>query len=444
MKKIFAVLFFFYIFFIFPTPLFANDFQTGYQIEYFLDKQNTFQTKTKITISVVNLRSDVHLQSFTLGFPTDFPISGISVSADEGSASYETLQKGDKTVLVVKLNNEKTKREDAYSVYIEFLQENIFQASGSVAELLVPVVEDTIFDAKKIIVHTNGENAEIVKPKPDSVNTNTMVWESPKAKLIYAVFGSEQYYSLDLAYHIANTKLTSVFTEIAFPPETQTQKIYVESIRPKSDSVYIDANGNYMARYNLAPKERKIIVFKGFAEVRANANSFSLPDDVRDSYQTTVHSSFSTSREFSHEFIKLSKEKGIRAREIQGFGNFFHPKLRPISLVSDNIHSWVELYDEKSGVWIPLDPMWERATGIDYASQFDMNHIAFAIHEKNDEYPLPAGMYKWENSKDVSIQAIVKLPEKKIRLSDKIKEFSGRKSLWERIADFLKRLRIFS
>ncbi len=443
MKKIFAVLLFFSVFFIFPSSLFADDFQTEYQIEYFLDQQNSSQTKAKITISVANLRSDAHLQSFSLGFPADFSVYGIAVSADTGSASYDMLQKGDQTVLVIKLKNEKTKRGDMYTVYIEFFQENIFQINGAAAEFLAPVMESAIFDSKKIIVHTAGRKADVIKPQPHFMDVNTVVWENPKKQLMYAIFGNKQYYSLDLAYHIANTKLTSVFTEIALPPQTQAQKIYVESIRPGPDSAYIDTDGNYIARYNLAPKEKKTIVFKGFAEVQANPGSFSLSGGVRDIYQTVVNSPLDTSREFSREFIRLVREKGIRAREIQGFAAFFHPKLRPISLVSDNIHSWVELYDSKIGAWIPLDPMWEHATGIDYAPLFDMNHVSFVIHETHEKYPLPAGTYKWENSKDVSVQAITKLPEKKIRLSDKMKEFSEKKNLLERIADFLKSLRFW-
>ncbi|MFS8159848.1 MAG: hypothetical protein ACMG6E_06490, partial [Candidatus Roizmanbacteria bacterium] len=42
--------------------------------------------------------------------------------------------------------------------------------------------------------------------------------------------------------------------------------------------------------------------------------------------------------------------------------------------------------------------------GIDYFSGFDVNHIAFAMHGKNPETPLSAGMYKTKDSKDISVK----------------------------------------
>ena len=101
----------------------------------------------------------------------------------------------------------------------------------------------------------------------------------------------------------------------------------------------------------------------------------------------------------------------------QGFGFSQDPKLRPLSLVSDILHSWPEYYDLKSQLWIPVDPTWENTSGIDYFSSFDLNHITFVIHGKDPEYPLPAGTYKTENSRDVAISATNILPQEKRSLT---------------------------
>ena len=89
------------------------------------------------------------------------------------------------------------------------------------------------------------------------------------------------------------------------------------------------------------------------------------------------------------------------------------PKLQPISLSSDILHAWPEYYDIKTESWIAVDPTWENTSGIDYLTSFDLNHIAFVIHGKNPEYPMPAGMYKIENSRDVLIKPVVNQPVEK-------------------------------
>ncbi len=120
--------------------------------------------------------------------------------------------------------------------------------------------------------------------------------------------------------------------------------------------------------------------------------------------------------EFTDLFIALAREKGIWAREIEGYGFSSDPNLRPLSLISDVLHAWPEYYDQVKNIWVPVDPTWENTSGIDYFSSFDLNHIVFAIHGKQSDYPLPAGMYKTEDSKDIQIIATNIEPDKKNNL----------------------------
>jgi hypothetical protein len=114
--------------------------------------------------------------------------------------------------------------------------------------------------------------------------------------------------------------------------------------------------------------------------------------------------------EFTDLFIAISREKGIYSREIQGYGFSLDPRLQPLSLSSDILHAWPEYYDLKTENWIAIDPTWGNTSGIDYFSSFDLNHITFVIHGKDPDYPLPAGMYKIEKSRDVSIKPVIEDP----------------------------------
>jgi len=117
--------------------------------------------------------------------------------------------------------------------------------------------------------------------------------------------------------------------------------------------------------------------------------------------------------EFSDLFVAIAREKGIYSREIEGYGFSLDPKLQPISLSSDVLHAWPEYFDPVTQNWVSVDPTWENTSGIDYFSSFDLNHIVFSIHGQNPDYPLPAGMYKTDNTHDISIKPVVDLPEEK-------------------------------
>ena len=49
--------------------------------------------------------------------------------------------------------------------------------------------------------------------------------------------------------------------------------------------------------------------------------------------------------EFTDLFVAIAREKGIMAREIEGYGFTQDAKLRPLSLTSDILHSWPEYFD---------------------------------------------------------------------------------------------------
>ena len=117
--------------------------------------------------------------------------------------------------------------------------------------------------------------------------------------------------------------------------------------------------------------------------------------------------------EFSDLFVGIAREKGIYSREIEGYGFSLDPKLQPISLSSDILHAWPEYFDTKTENWVAVDPTWENTSGIDYFSSFDLNHIVFVIHGKNPDYPLAAGMYKIENSRDILIKPVINEPVEK-------------------------------
>lgn len=355
--------------------------------------------------------------------------------------------------------------------FLSFDQANLFKINGKVWEVVLPVIENTQNESYNVIVNlpeTTNKKISISKPKPDTITGNKIIWNNPNTKTIYAVFGESQVYQAELTYHLKNDQIYPIFTEVAFPPETSNQKIYIQSISPVPESALIDEDGNYLGKYFLKPLETKTINYKSLIEVYSKTrddsapyfrsiisqqkeylltakkywqiskvdqiNNVNSPKEIYDFVTNTLKYNYnkvnsSNKRlgadyilsnpdqavclEFSDLFVGIAREKGIYSREVEGYGFSLDPRLQPISLASDILHAWPEYFDTKTENWTAVDPTWENTSGINYFSSFDLNHIVFVIHGKNPEYPLSAGMYKIENSRDILIKPVIESPDEK-------------------------------
>jgi transglutaminase-like putative cysteine protease len=269
---------------------------------------------------------------------------------------------------------------------------------------------------------------------------------------------------------LENPTVTKAITQVVLPPDTAYQKIYFDDITPKPIEIEIDEDGNWLATFDLEPKEKITAVAKGSAVLylepvvpiingKADLSKYLLPQKywpVNDSQIKNLADELETPKkiyeyivnnfaynydringktgrlgakeafnnpqnsictEFTDAFISLSRAAGIPAREVNGFAYTENSKLKPLSLVADVLHAWPEYYDENRNLWVPVDPTWGNTTGgIDYFSNLDFNHFTLAIHGTNSEKPYPAGYYKFEGeeSKDIYIEFSQQTPQEKL------------------------------
>lgn len=106
--------------------------------------------------------------------------------------------------------------------------------------------------------------------------------------------------------------------------------------------------------------------------------------------------------EFTDLFITLARAMGIPARELNGYAvNIYEKSDLPLSIKlksGDYLHAWPEYYDPNFG-WVPVDPTWGSTSQLDFFSKLDNSHFVFAIKGLNSEHPLPAGLYRKDDSK---------------------------------------------
>lgn len=457
------LVFFLLFFFLGIGTVHAADFRSSYNIEYYIqanEPQNN--TKASYTIALTNLQPDLIIKKFTLSLPKSFGIENIIARDDKGNVGQTVVDKDRSIDVTFEFNNPRPGLNEVNTLYLDFQQKNIFRSKGSIWEVFIPTIEGKEGDTHTITVYMpTGQHRKLslAKPTPDLVTFDKVVWSSNTGKSIYAVFGEEQRYMMDLTYHISNPNIYKVYTDIAFPPDTLYQKIVVDSIIPSPDYVYSDSDGNYMARYNLNGKEEKQIEFKGIATIytvprseyksyiqkqfqdeqkslfdvqpfwKLNSETPVTSNNIKDHFDYTIKTlSYNFNRviqgnsrmgaaqalvypdqavctEFSDVLIASARQRGIYTREVQGFAFANEQELRPIQENSDILHSWVEYFDLSKNIWVPIDPTWQSTSGIDYYNSFDFNHIVFALHGKKADYPYPAGSYKSATGggKDINI-----------------------------------------
>lgn len=87
----------------------------------------------------------------------------------------------------------------------------------------------------------------------------------------------------------------------------------------------------------------------------------------------------------------LLRASNIPTRQVIGFA-LKGGSNKPFSFSNQNLHTWLEFYDDSLG-WVTADPAWESTTrGADFFSFNDLNHLALAYSNGNDKFVLPGSV----------------------------------------------------
>ncbi len=428
--------------------------------------ENNFSTlyATTYTLSLENISAD-NIKAFNANGQT----LTIDVQKNNGQTNIKltfpdsVVGKGAKRHFIVTYDNSSfaVRTGEVWEISIPRLNDQNSFRSYQV-NLIVPPsfgLEAYISPKPKSSEETNGQHSYIFT-KDEITQTG-----------VTAGFGEFQVFSFNLAYHLENPLPRTAETQIALPPDTAFQKVYIQRMDPKPEKVTIDPDGNWLATFRLTSRQRidvmvtgEVQIFAGFrtfpkptAEVLSNnlketqywqvnapqikalALTFKTPRAIYDYVSTTLKYNFDRVQpnvqrmgalsalkrpseaicmEFTDLFIAIARAAGIPAREINGYAYTENPELQPLSLVADVLHSWPEYYDKDKGVWIPIDPTWGSTTGgVDFFSKLDLRHFAFVIHGGDAVKPYAPGSYKLgpNPQKDVFV-SFGKLPRDRISL----------------------------
>jgi len=340
--------------------------------------------------------------------------------------------------------------------------------SGNVLELYVPsIADEQQYEKRSVTLKTPLKfgRATQITPEPEAVSftTSTAVTNFPDLgkRGVVALFGDTQFFSLTLRYNLENSSSAPGITQIALPPDTPYQKMQYHSLDPAPNKLHLDQDGNWIATYEVGPSSAVAVYLTAAAQVHLwpspeipqptvlashtqkqkyweidepavldVAKNIQTPQAIYDYVVSTLTYNLpggsdpfprkgalaaladpgnAVCQEFTDVFIALARANNIPARRVTGYGFNSNSQLRPLSLQTDILHAWAEYFDSQRQQWRQVDPTWGNTTGGgDYFSQFDLNHITFAINGVSSVTPYAAGSYKSNSfqSKDVEVELL--------------------------------------
>lgn len=466
-------------FFIFvPAKATSPEFDTSVSSTYTINPEghvtvNQIYTLTNLTASIYPTRYQINLDS-----PQ---IRRVQATTAAGEAIPYTLnQDNNSTLITLNFPQKNVGKGKSLDFNLAYDSMSFAAKKGASLELTIPKINpDSNLTSSQAVLMIPIEYGGPVtlSPKPVSQTTDpaytkiTFTGNEFWQNGITAIFGDKQIYDVSLIYQLKNSTITPVETQVALPPDTENQRVYLESIEPKPQTINLDPDGNWIATYSLKPQESvevkylshiivyskptpylttpkdtlsKLVQEKNYwpvshPQIKTLSAKINSPQAIYQyvvknltyNYQRAdsadinrlgalkalVNPNDSLCLEFSDLTVTLLRAGGIPAKLITGFGVSDNLQKKPISSGPNVFHSWVAYYDPSSDTWLQIDPTWGNTTGgNDYFSSIGFNHLTFTLHGLDPVRPYPPGSYQDPNSASTKIEVTDKFPQKNVQV----------------------------
>lgn len=445
----------------------TDNFDTRIESTYDVDRDgNTFVSHH---IIITNQTPTIYLKQYALK-TSYFGLQNITVRQGSNTIPANIVSSDAGTSIGISFDDEVVGQGKTRDFFIEYLNPDLATVAGNVLEIHIPKLGDgDTFDTNITTLKTPAFFSYPVRVTPTPTNSDfeqtvlSTSFNRPNGESISAIFGTSQNYKLTLRYHLENPSSSPALAQIALPPDTAHQKMHYHSLDPLPEEMKRDEDGNWIATYRLPastvtvvhllaeaqltldpnplipvpPPLKEHLAAQEFWEVtdpliQQKAQTFPTPQSIYEhvvdslSYARELPTLETLNRygavdafnypqdavcqEFTDAFIAISRAANIPSRRLIGYAYTENSVLRPLSFAGDILHAWPEYYDQSKNQWIQIDPTWGNTTGgIDYFSQFDLNHIVFSINGTSSKHPNPAGSYKVlteAETKDVAVEII--------------------------------------
>lgn len=456
-RKILTFLFVFSTFFLlasFLSSCQAKEFASFYKTTYTFDKSG--ETYVTQEISLVNQTSEYYVSEYSLSI-VGGEISKIEAYDKVGPLKISTIEKDLTTIITLNFNEKVVGKEKVLSFILKYRASDLAKKEGNLWQISIPKLanyeEIDDYQAELKIPKEFGKVA-FFNPNPrvqeDQGDFLKLFFEKSDLTSfgVLVTLGQYQTFDFKIIYDLPNPHSNNLIEKISLPPDTNYQTVYYQNLNPKPVNVEVDADGNWLALYEVPPKQTLQVVAEGqvniFSQpknqerinledrekylaptnywqasdhkIRNLALELKTPENIYNYLVETLEYDYSEVKkgavrkgavktleephksictDFTDLFIALARAAGIPARELDGFAYTENSRLSEIAQNTDLLHSWPEYFDEARKRWVMVDPTWGNTSGgLDYFNKFDMTHFVFVIHGLSDTLPYSPGVYR--------------------------------------------------
>ncbi len=270
---------------------------------------------------------------------------------------------------------------------------------------------------------------------------------------ISAIFGDSLSFEFNLSYILENKAIFPKYLKLAIPGDSAYQQAFIQNIEPLPENVLTDDLGNTYAVFKVNSNQEYEVKVKGNVKTFLNSRQkdilsqsekelhlkegefwdtnnpnikTKLSEIIQDQelgvfdrariidkyvsnflrfdYGRIERSDFTRfgsitalnnpEKALAAEYVDLEtallRSAGIPTRQVIGFA--LPSQNKPFSFTNQNLHTWLEFYDDNAG-WVITDPAWESTTnGADFFAFNDLNHIALAYSSGDQNLTLPGNV----------------------------------------------------
>lgn len=275
----------------------AENFSSKYDASYAVDESGLTTVEQSVTITNLTSKYYVSKYGFTIGSED---IQKIKAWDPTGPLTPEIEKKGGETTITLNFRARVFGKGKKLKFGISYEFPGLASKNGLLWEInllrITGIDKITRYDLTLSVPQAFGSLLySHPQPKTTSLSGSRRIISYTKTELVKGAprlaFGKFQLYHLRLTYHLENPSLTLGYTEIALPPDIPNyQQVIVKSLLPKPASIQVDGDENYLARYNLGPREKKEVTWEGLVALFYYPRSFSnqktdaIPPNLINSY----------------------------------------------------------------------------------------------------------------------------------------------------------------
>jgi len=309
---------------------------TAYSANFSIDQEINYTCSVQLKCSVV---SNIKLTNNTKDyFVSDYKmilglknISNVSSVIKNNAILTEIQEEDDYKTILVRFDKPVLGVGELADFSVNFETEDIVKKVGRIYEINIPKVnktEEIKNTSVNVFIPSSYGPLMYVSPKPNSVTKNDLVKYSFLNNQIYndgvsIALGDFQIFNFEIYYELKNDSLVlSKEVFLPFPPDVENQqKVYLTNVNEYPQSLTVDENGNYIAKYTLKPNSVLNIKLYGVIKtfdreinIDSGGNFRDIPEEMIQKY-TKPQKYWETEDEKIAEMAVSLKNEGLNVSE---------------------------------------------------------------------------------------------------------------------------------